>query len=442
MIKLLATLMFAFFVASAMARAETMPWLTDPSEAFSVAKAQKKQLLVDVYAQWCPPCNYLNEHVFTNAAVIDLAKEFVLLKVDADASASYDFKSTYKITAYPTILFLNAQAQEQGRLLGSLPAKDFLALMQSYRQKGDIPTLLSSLQKDTALQDRLIALAHDFEGKGMYAEAITTYRSLALFFGNTHPAYIDGLFAELTQLPQKDQEECFTVAKEILERTKDTSRYPLAAGAAFECIPDKPTDGEDPARIKEGLERLAARMIAYKQLGTLSADDRIYANDVLVQIYDRQGDAKNLQLTRNENIGIRESLLAKTPGSKSILLDLLYDYLQGGYYDKAEKHIIAMRAKEPDSYLFYYQYAKVLLKKGDYTTALEQVEQALKRSYGDNKLFCIILKADILEKRDKTALRTFLDQEYKAATVDKNLQVRSHRYLKRIEDRMKALESP
>ena len=51
--------------------------------ALARAKEQKKPILLVVYANWCPHCkNY--SHVFEDPRVVQRAKDFVMVKVDAD----------------------------------------------------------------------------------------------------------------------------------------------------------------------------------------------------------------------------------------------------------------------------------------------------------------------------------------------------------------------
>ncbi len=83
-------------------------------EALAKAKAQNKPLFMDVYTSWCGPCKKLSKQVFPNKLVGDyFNKNFVCYKLQADKNdgVSPKIAEKYKITAYPTLMWLDGDGK-------------------------------------------------------------------------------------------------------------------------------------------------------------------------------------------------------------------------------------------------------------------------------------------------------------------------------------------
>jgi protein disulfide-isomerase len=69
----------------------------DIDAAFRQAKKLNRPLLIDFFGTWCPPCNQLDETVFSTPKFYKKSRSFVLLKVDADDQSSWVLKDKYRI---------------------------------------------------------------------------------------------------------------------------------------------------------------------------------------------------------------------------------------------------------------------------------------------------------------------------------------------------------
>lgn len=95
---------------------------TDGDFATIKAAAVKadKPIFMDIYTTWCPPCKFMSESIFPDAEVGKyMNTTFVNAKVDAEKGEGKDIAATYEIRAYPTMLMLDAQGKEIGRIVGS-----------------------------------------------------------------------------------------------------------------------------------------------------------------------------------------------------------------------------------------------------------------------------------------------------------------------------------
>ena len=100
--------------------------------SFADAKAEAmktgKLVFIDAYTSWCGPCKLLERNTFSNPEVASFFnKNFVNMRVemeqDKDAAEIY---RTYTVTAYPTLLFIDAKGKLIKRVLGYRDAKALL----------------------------------------------------------------------------------------------------------------------------------------------------------------------------------------------------------------------------------------------------------------------------------------------------------------------------
>lgn len=95
-----------------------------------LAKAadEKKPVFIDIYATWCAPCKYMSSVVFTNEKAGKYFNgNFVNAKFDAEKGEGVAIARTYRVTAYPTLLVLNHEGEELGRIVGAKEADDLIS---------------------------------------------------------------------------------------------------------------------------------------------------------------------------------------------------------------------------------------------------------------------------------------------------------------------------
>lgn len=137
---LLGVLMFSATVSAAEPKADAKAeekaaaWGTDYEAAIAKAKADKKIVLADFTgSDWCGFCIKLKADVFDTKAFQDwAAKEFVLLELDfprktqqpdALKKQNKKLKDQYKVGGFPTVLLLDGEGKELGRVVG-YPGKE------------------------------------------------------------------------------------------------------------------------------------------------------------------------------------------------------------------------------------------------------------------------------------------------------------------------------
>lgn len=88
-------------------------------EALALAAKENKPLFVDAYTAWCGPCKYMAAHVFTIDSVGEYYnKNFINYKIDMEKGEGPAFAAEYRVTAYPTLLYINSKGKVIHRVLG------------------------------------------------------------------------------------------------------------------------------------------------------------------------------------------------------------------------------------------------------------------------------------------------------------------------------------
>lgn len=93
------------------------------------AKKEKKMIFLDGYATWCGPCKSMDAETYKNQAVADYYNaNFINVKYDMEKGEGPKLAEQYQVTAYPSLLFLNADGNMLHKGVGYHEAADFVSL--------------------------------------------------------------------------------------------------------------------------------------------------------------------------------------------------------------------------------------------------------------------------------------------------------------------------
>ncbi|MBR3454388.1 MAG: thioredoxin family protein [Bacteroidaceae bacterium] len=113
------------------------PTGTTLEEASAKAKAENKLIFLDCFTTWCGPCKKMARDVFPQDKVgAYMNPKFINLQIDMEGEYGAPLAKKLQITAYPTFVIFNADAQEIGRFLGSSDADGFIKNVEE-KSKGN-----------------------------------------------------------------------------------------------------------------------------------------------------------------------------------------------------------------------------------------------------------------------------------------------------------------
>ena len=88
-------------------------------EAVKKARAQRKPVMIDFWAEWCGWCHRLDKTTYVDPAVVKLSQDFVAVKIDTEGSpAETEVAERLDVTSLPTILFVTPGGHQILRVNG------------------------------------------------------------------------------------------------------------------------------------------------------------------------------------------------------------------------------------------------------------------------------------------------------------------------------------
>lgn len=108
------------------------------AEAQEKAKAEQKLIFVDAFASWCGPCKRMAANVFPDPQVGDYFNaNFINLKIDMEKPENREFAGKYPVSAYPTLMVLDAEGKVVLKQVGAMNAEGLIAFGQKASGKTD-----------------------------------------------------------------------------------------------------------------------------------------------------------------------------------------------------------------------------------------------------------------------------------------------------------------
>jgi len=114
----------------------SVDWGKDLPAALERARSEGKPVLVNFYADWCVWCKRLEATTLRDSQVADLLSDRVVpvsLDVDGDGK---ELSNQYRVDGLPTILVLDTDGREIGRIPGYMPPSGFLERVEGFLQQG------------------------------------------------------------------------------------------------------------------------------------------------------------------------------------------------------------------------------------------------------------------------------------------------------------------
>ncbi len=128
--RILKTIAICFLMAPTLIQAQGIEFSHGTwAEIKAKSKAEDKLIFFDANTSWCGPCKWMAANAFVDEKVGDFFnKNFISYELDMEKGEGIELAKEFKISLYPTLLFLNSEGEIVHKGLGALDAEKFLAL--------------------------------------------------------------------------------------------------------------------------------------------------------------------------------------------------------------------------------------------------------------------------------------------------------------------------
>ncbi len=204
------------------------------AEVLRRARAEKKPIMVDLYATWCGPCKLLDRSTFADEEFGAWAKRtLVSAKIDAEKGEGRRLARRYAIHSFPTVLFLDPSGDELDRLMGAYDAGSFRANAEKIvGRRSQLQLALEQLGREWSMETALGVVSVLAQRNDLPRLRPLVFRLVREDLDLTHSETMEafGLLASLEDYDGRLSTETTDIVSSFLPRLGDDSRRALMAG--------------------------------------------------------------------------------------------------------------------------------------------------------------------------------------------------------------------
>lgn len=152
-------------------------------EAVKKARAARKPIMVDFWADWCSWCHRLDQTTYVDPLVVKLSDEFIAVKVDTEKGRkNQEIALRYNVRTLPTIAFISPGGRQILRLDGFQGPGQFPRTMEAARDAArQVMGWEAALERDAKDPAALFGLGvHLFEQEYYEDSRGLLYRAVAV----------------------------------------------------------------------------------------------------------------------------------------------------------------------------------------------------------------------------------------------------------------------
>jgi thiol:disulfide interchange protein len=115
--------LFALILVSIPCFAE-VAWVKSYDTALKQAAAENKFVVIDISASWCGYCRRMAREVYPDGEFVEFSRQQVFVRLFADTDPEgTKLAEKFRVRGFPTIVVVNSEGVEVGRVVGARPAK-------------------------------------------------------------------------------------------------------------------------------------------------------------------------------------------------------------------------------------------------------------------------------------------------------------------------------
>ena len=113
---------------------QSIHWEHRFDEAVKKARAAKKPIMIDFWADWCTWCHRLDQTTYVDPLVVKLSEDFIAVKLDTEgAEKNQEIALRYNVATLPTITFVTPGGRQILSLKGFQGPGQFPRTMEAAR---------------------------------------------------------------------------------------------------------------------------------------------------------------------------------------------------------------------------------------------------------------------------------------------------------------------
>lgn len=372
------------------------------ADALQDAERTQRPILLDFGAVWCPPCNLLSAEVLDADPRPSVVDAFVIAPLDVDDPSSWPLKDRYQVGGYPTLVAIDVEGQELGRLVGYKGVDHTVAWM------------------DAVITGRALRPV----------DAPTAAQAAALAWEAVRDGRKDGVGDWMVLAEVEPELLEFRLARFHLKPGVEDAEWLLAhaPGRAIDWVAaGRGAAADDPALRRLLIEALRRDLVSANPLDAadlLSFAAELEPGDQAPMIY---GAAAALVRTRLTGDPVRD---------KGHLGWLAYLTEHAGDITGAVRLLEEARAAWPTEPTFHISLGRLYLRQGFLAEALAVAERAVETAWGDNLLTAAGLRVEALVALGRVEeARAFVDEVLgRVPAPAEEMEVRSHRMRQRLRE--------
>lgn len=371
-------------------------YYNSPQEAFKKAKSENKKLFINFYAIWCPPCNKLDELVFSQQHFQTSSNKYIKLKLDVDAPSSWELMKHFTIQSFPTTIIANPNLDEISRRVGFHSVQDLSRWIHIFHKK-KYPTVKELENKEKIFVKnekryklKLERLLASYMERRKYQKAFTLAKKLK---GQQFREY---QYLAALQVYKDDNKKLLKNLTLLVEKYPQSKRYLNHVLKLVNLSEKKKAKKYAKMALKKIDKWLAQKKSSSSSLGYQIPDLYYYQGE----LFERLENPSAMELSFLKASQFMENEIKKYTGAYLPFARKTYAYYlyRAGKIKEAQSIYSELAQKFPHDFTFNYSYARLLFKLGQLKKSLKQIDKSIAGAYGLNKLMAERLKSQILIK--------------------------------------------